>query len=154
MVLDRERELMRKHIKKVGIKHILVTYIFVLILVIFVELFASYNIHLLDQMPGGSLILREIFSVVAVVVVVFTVVANIVFMGGRKKADKEFHYYFRTRPLLLFSGTAVLGDIVAVFIVHNTSFVYMVFFTSLIALNMIAIGFALWSAEKAIKKGI
>ncbi|MBW2972253.1 hypothetical protein KY359_04425 [Candidatus Woesearchaeota archaeon] len=152
MVLDRERELMRDHVKKVGVRHILITYIFVLAVIIFIEAFASYNIHLLKEVEGGAMIMRDIFSIVAVIVVAFTVVANIIFLGGRSKADTEFHYYFRTRPLLLYSATAVIGDIIAVFLVHNTSYPYMVFFTSLIALNLFAIGFAIYSVEKAISK--
>ena len=152
MILERERELMKEHVKKVGVRHILLMYLFVLFVIVLVEGFASFNIHLLKEVEGGAMILRDIFSTVAIVVVAFTFIANIVFLGGRTKADREFHYYFRTRPLLLFSATAVLGDAVAVFLVHNTSYPYVVFFTSLIALNIFAIGFAIYSTEKVLRQ--
>jgi hypothetical protein len=153
-LLEREMELMREHVKEVGVRHIMLTYLFVLAFIIFIEAFASYNIQVLQQVENSSAVLREIFSIIAVVVVAFTVIANIVFLGGRKKADREFHYYFRTRPLLLFSSVAVLGDLVAIFVAHKTGYGYVVFYTSLIALNLFALLFAVYSAERAISKGI
>ncbi len=153
-MLDRERQLMRQHIRKVGVRHIILTYLFVLFFIIIIEVFASYNIQVLQQVEDGSAMLRELFSVIAIVVVAFTVIANLVFLGGKKKSDREFHYYFRTRPLLLFSSVAVLGDLVAIFVAHNTGYGYVVFYTSLIALNLFALGFAVYSAESAIRKGI
>ncbi len=154
MILKRERELMRQHINKVGVRHILITYLFILLAIIFIEAFASYNIHMIQEVEHSSVILREIFSIIAVMVVVFTIISNIIFLGGRKKADREFHYYFRTRPLLLFTTVAVIGDIIAIFVAHNTGYGYVVFYTALISLNIFALGFAAYSAEKAIKKGI
>jgi len=145
---------MKEHIKKVGVRHILITYLFVLIAITLIESFASYNIQVLQHIENSSAIFREMFSIIAVIVVAFTVIANIVFMGGRKKADREFHYYFRTRPLILFTSVAVIGDMVAIFVAHNTGYGYVVFYTSLIALNIFAVAFAIYSAERAIRKGI
>ncbi len=145
---------MRKHVNKVGVPKLLLTYLLALIVVIVVEVFASVNLHLLQDVPDASLILRDVFSVIAIMVAAFTVIANIVFLGGRTKEDREFHYYFRTRPLLLYSGGAILGDLVAIFLIHNTSFGYMVFYTALIALNVFAIGFAIHATEKMLKSSI
>ena len=152
MILKRERELMRKHVNDVGMAKLLLMYLFALIIIVIIEVFASINLHILAQTEGSHTILRDIFSIVAIIVVAFTVIANIVFLGGTTKADREFHYYFRTRPLLLYSTIAVAGDIFAVFVVHNLSYPYIVFFTSLIALNLWAIGFAVYSTEKALEK--
>jgi hypothetical protein len=154
MILERERELTREHIKKVGMTKILVTYLLVLCAIVIVEAFASLNIYLLNEAEKGVPLLREIFSALAIIIASFTVIANIVFLGGKSKADREFHYYFRTRPLLLYSFTAIAGDIFAVFLAHNTGFPYIVFFTSLIALNLFAIGFAIYSTEKALNREI
>lgn len=154
MILKRERELMKEHVKKVGLGKLLLTYILILIAIVIIEAFASLNIYLLTEVAGGARIMRDIFSTVAIIVAAFTVIANVVFLGGRTKADREFHYYFSTRPLLLYSGTAIVGDIIAIFLVHNTSYPYIVFFTSLIALNIFAIGFALYSVERVIKRGV
>jgi hypothetical protein len=154
MFLKKERELTRKHVKKLGVGRLLLTYALVLFAIILIEAFASINIHLLKEVEGGAMIMRDIFSVIAIVVAMFTVIANIVFLGGRTKEDREFHYYFSTRPLLLYSGTAVIGDIIAIFLVHNTSYPYIIFFTSLITLNIFAIGFAVYSVERVIRKGI
>lgn len=152
MLLDKERELMRKHVRKTGIKRLLLMYLLALIIIVVIEVFASLNLHILAEVEGRATILRDVFSTVAILVVAFTVIANIVFMGGRTKADREFHYYFRTRPLLLYSTVAVAGDIFAVFVVHNLSHPYIVFFTALIALNLWALGFAVYSTERALEK--
>ncbi|MBU2561484.1 MAG: hypothetical protein KKD17_04245 [Nanoarchaeota archaeon] len=154
MFLKRERELMRKHVKRVGIGRLLLTSLFVLIVIVVIEAFASLNIYLLEEGAKGEPVLREIFSMVAIIVAAFTIIANILFLGGRSKADREFHYYFRTRPLLIFSATAIIGDIVAVLVVGKTTYPYMVFYTSLIALNLFAIGFAIHAVEKVISKEI
>jgi hypothetical protein len=151
MILKRERELTKEYVKKMGAKRILLTYLLVLLVIIVLESFASFNIHLLKEVEHGAMIMRDIFSTIAIIVVAFTVIANIIFLGGRTKEDREFHYYFRTRPLLLYSATAVLGDIIAIFLVHNTSYPYIVFFTSLISLNIFAIGFAIYSTENALR---
>jgi hypothetical protein len=151
--LKRERQLMRKFVKDVGVAKIILTTLFILVIVILIEAFASYNIYMLKETAEGIPFLRELFSAVAIMVAAFTVIANIVFRGGRTKADREFHYYFRTRPLLLFSTTAILGDLFAVFLIGGrTSFPYVVFFTSLIALNLFAIGFAIHCTEKAMER--
>jgi hypothetical protein len=151
-VLNRERELMRKHVKKVGWKRILLMYALVLVVIIIIEAFASLNIYLLRESPQGVPILRDVFSVIAIIVAAFTIIANLVFLGGRSKADREFHYFFSTRPLLLFSGTAIIGDIVAVFLVGRAGFAYIVFFSSLIALNIFAIGYAVYCTERALSR--
>ena len=152
MILKQERELMRKHVKNIGLNKILLMYLFALIIIVIIEVFASINLHILAQTEGNHTILRDIFSIVAIIVVTFTVIANVIFLGGKTKADREFHYYFRTRPLLLYSTIAVAGDIFAVFVVHNLNYPYMVFFTALIALNLWAIGFAIYSTEKVLEK--
>ncbi len=154
MVLEREMELTRKHIKKVGLAKILFIYLFVLILIITIEVFASLNIYMLRQTDGGVPFLREIFSALAIIIAAFTVIANMVFIGQGSKSEKEFHYYFRTRPLIIFSVTAILGDIFAVFLAGRTTFPYIIFFTSLIALNIFAVGFAVYSTEKVLNKDI
>ena len=151
-MLDRERELMRKHVEKVGWGKILLMYALVLVVIIIIETFASFNIYLLRRSPEEVPILRDLFSMIAIIVAAFTIIANLVFQGGRTKADREFHYFFSTRPLLLFSGTAIVGDIAAVFLVGRTGFAYTVFFTSLIALNLFAIGYAIYCTEKALLK--
>lgn len=150
-LLSREMELMREHIKKKGIGKLLTVYAFVFVLVIIIETFASYNLYLLGQTHGQIPLLREIFSATAIVVAAFTVIANVVFMGGRTKSEREFIYYFRTRPLVVLSSTAILGDIVAVFLHTETGHGYIIFFTSLIALNLLAVGFAVYGSEKAIE---
>lgn len=151
-ILEKERALMRKHIKEVGIAKILLTYFFILMLVILIEAFASYNIFMIKDIHAEVPLLREIFSAMAIIIAAFTIIANMVFLGGRSRADKEFHYYFRTRPLLLFSGTAVIGDIFAIFYAGNATYPFIVFFTSLIALNIFTAGFAIHATEKALSK--
>lgn len=143
---------MREHIRRVGVNRLIITYLIVLLFVFLVEAYASYNIHILHNVEGGAAVLRDIFSMVAVIVAAFTVIANVVFAGGKTKADREFHYYFRTRPLWVYSATAVIGDVIAIFLAHNTGYAYTVFFTSLLAINIIAILFAIHAAEKAIRK--
>lgn len=145
---------MREHVKRVGIVRLILIYLFVLVIIIIIEAFASLNIYLLEEGAQGEPVLREIFSMVAIIVAAFTVIANILFLGGRSKADREFHYYFRTRPLLIYSATAIMGDIIAVLLAGKTTYPYMVFYTSLIALNLFAIGFAIHAVEKVIRKGI
>ena len=154
MLLQKERELMRQHVKNVGLIRILLTYLLILVVIIAVESLASYKIHLIKDVVHSAAILRDVFSIIAVMVVTFTIISNTVFIGGRKKADREFHYYFRTRPLLFFSGVAVFGDIIAISVAHNTGPGYIMFYASLISLNVFAIGLAIHSAEKAISKGI
>ncbi|MFH1063446.1 MAG: hypothetical protein V1729_00030 [Candidatus Woesearchaeota archaeon] len=154
LISKRERELMKKHVKRVGFPKLFLTYLVALVVVIVIEVFASVNLHLIRDVPDGSLILRDVFSIIAIMVAAFTVIANIVFLGGRTKEDREFHYYFRTRPILMYSGSAILGDIVAIFMIHNTSFAYMVFYTALIALNVFAMGFAIHSTERMLKSSI
>jgi hypothetical protein len=144
---------MREHIKKVGAGKLAVLYLLVLATVVVIEIFATYNLQMIDEIRDSARILRELFSTIAIIVAAFTVIANVVFVGGKTKADREFHYYFRTRPLWVYSATAIIGDIVAIFLAHNTGYAYTVFFTSLIAVNIISIAFALHSAEKAISKG-
>lgn len=151
-MLDRERELMRKYVNKVGWAKILLMYTIVLVVIIIIEAFASLNIYVLGESPSGVPILREMFSMIAIIVAVFTIIANLVFQGGMTKADREFHYFFRTRPLLLFSGTAIVGDIIAVFLVGRASFPYIVFFTSLISLNIFTIGYAIYCTEKTLSR--
>lgn len=152
MVLEKEMQLMREHVKKVGVKRLLLMYLMVLLIIVIIEVFASFNLYLITESEGSHTILRDIFSTVAIMVIAFTVIANVVFLGGRTKADREFHYYFRTRPLLIYSTVAVLGDIFAVFVIHNFSYPYIVFLTSLIALNLWAIGFAVYATEKVLQK--
>ncbi|MFC1742219.1 hypothetical protein ACFL3V_06810, partial [Nanoarchaeota archaeon] len=147
----KERRLMQKHVKKVGWKHLLLTYAFVLLLIVIIETFASLNIYLLRETDVGIPVLRELFSTIAIFVAVFTVIANIIFMGGSSKTEREFQYYFRTRPLLLFSTTAIVGDIFAVYLVGRVSYPYIVFFTSLIALNVFTFGFAIYGLERYIR---
>ena len=149
-MLERERELMREHIKKVGVARLILTYIIVLIIIIIIEVFASYNIYALQSTEHAEPVLREVFAMIAIIVAVFSIIARTVFLGARDKASREFNYYFRLRPLLIFSAVAIVGDLVAVTLSGETSYPYVVFFTSLIAISVFAIGFAIYSAEKAI----
>jgi hypothetical protein len=150
-MLEREKELLREHIKKVGIARLLVTYLLVIIFIIAVEVFASLNIYLLEGSEHSEPILRDVFSITAIVVAVFTVIANVVFAGSGSKHDRDFHYYFRIRPLMIYSVTAIVGDIVAVALAGETSYIYVVFFTSMIALSLFSIVFAVHTAESTFK---
>ncbi|MBW2968172.1 hypothetical protein KY362_06830 [Candidatus Woesearchaeota archaeon] len=147
-------ELMHKHVKEVGIAKLLLMYLFVIIVIVIIETFVSYNIYILEEIPGGVPILRELFSTVAIVVAMFAIVSNVVFFSGRRGKRREFHYYFHMRPLLLFSMTAIIGDIFAWFLVGRTGYFYAVFFTALLTLNIYATGFAIYSVEKYLKKGL
>ncbi len=149
-----EHELMRKYVEEVGKKRIVITSLIVLALVFGIEVFASINIHLLHQVEHGPMVLRDIFSMIAVFVAAFTIIANLIFQGGLSEEDRKIHYYFRTRPLIVMSVVAVLGDVIAISLVHNTGYLYVVFFTSLIAINVLTIFFAIHSIEKAIRKDI
>ena len=143
---------MREHIKRAGAAKIILTSLFVIFLIIIIESFAAYNILVLHLADGDGAILKDTFSILAIAVAASTIIAKTVFTRWKDKHAAEFHYYFRIRPMLLYSAVAVLGDMAAISFVQKTSYIYIVFFTSLIAINIFATGFAIYSAEKAIKK--
>ncbi|NQU78752.1 hypothetical protein HQ545_03195 [Candidatus Woesearchaeota archaeon] len=60
----------------------------------------------------------------------------------------------RTKHLPLYSTIAIVGDLIAISVAHNTSAPYVIFFSALIALNIFAVGFAIYSVEKSVKKEI
>jgi len=140
--------------KKHQIKHTsVIAYVVLLLVVIIVEAFASINIHLLTRVEHGAVVLRDVFSSIAVFVAAFTIISNIVFVTGKADGDDpEFIFNFRTWHLLTISFIAVAGDILAIFIAHKTGFAYIAFFTVLIALNVLAVGLAIHSVEKALKR--
>jgi hypothetical protein len=150
-MLEIERKLLLEHIKEVGIARLLFMYLLVIIFIIVVEAFASFNIYILEESQQSTPILRDVFSITAITVAVFTVIANAVFAGSGSKHDRDFHYYFRIRPLMIYSVTAIVGDIIAVALAGRTSYIYVVFFTSMIALSLFSIVFAVHTAESTFK---
>jgi hypothetical protein len=148
-MLEREKELMREHIKKVGLARLILIYLIVIIIIIIIEAFASYNIYTLQSTGSSGPVLTEAFPIMAIMVAVLSIIARTVLLGERDKAAKEFNYYFRIRPLVVFSVVAIAGDLVALTLSGETSYPYVVFFTSFIAISLYTMGFAVFSAEKA-----
>jgi len=145
MMFEKEMKMMREHLKGVSKTEIAVTLILVILTVAVTEFFASMNFYMLQNTLVRSSMLLGLFSILGVLTIMLSTIAQILISGEK---DKEFNYYFRTRPLWVLSLTSIIGDIVAVFMTTHASYYYVVFFTSLTAINILAIGFAIYCMEK------
>ena len=148
-MFEKEMQMMREHLKGVSKTQMAAILLLVILTVAVTEFFASMNFYMLQNTLVRSQVLLGLFSILGVLTIMLSTIAQILISGEK---DKEFNFYFRTRPLWVLSLTAIIGDIIAVFMTTHASYYYVVFFTSLTAINILAIGFALYCMEKSIEK--
>jgi hypothetical protein len=148
MFFAREKELMREYVRKTNKTSLAVTFIILIITIAVTEFFASFNIYLLQHVPQSEKILLGFFEISALLTITAALLSLIIVSG----MTDEFNYYFRKRPLMIFASAATIGNFAAFFVIENTSYPYVVFFSSLTAINVLTIAFSIYSAENVLEE--